>query len=501
MAEKRLEEIRRQRLERRQALIAAGNVPYPSEVRRTHTLSQILDSFSELQQGKTPILLLGRITSLRKHGALVFIDLVDQSGALQLQISQDSTDKQVFERLQYLDSGDWIQASGTCITTKRGQQTLKVTEFHIVSKSLRPLPDEWYGLKDHEQRYREREVDLLLNKSSQNVFLTRSKIIQWIRSYLNNAGFLEVETPILQPIAGGAAAKPFTTHHNALDIDLFLRIAPELYLKRLLVGGMEKVYEIGRNFRNEGISREHNPEFTMLEFYWAHTDYEDLMSFAEDMLSSLTRDMFSTTDFTWQGADISFDTPFARKRYIDIVSDTIGLDIMKEKEPSSYEHIFKKHNLPQPTLQTYTKYVDELYKELVRPTLVQPTIVYDYPVEMVPLAKQSSANPAIAEKFQLLVAGTELVNAYTECNDPVVQRERFLAQQQEREAGNEEAQVLDESYLRAMEYGMPPVSGFGLGVDRLTMILSDVPSIRDTILFPLLRPKEKRNEVIKKLRN
>lgn len=489
MAEERLEEIRRARLQKRQQLLEGGQRPYPSEARRTHTLAQVVEQFDELARQDGGVTVVGRITSLRPHGGLAFLDISDASGKLQLQLTKDEVAPEIFSRLDLVDSGDFIEASGSLITTARGVKTLQIKEFHIVSKSIRALPDSWYGLKDHETRYRQREVDLLLNQDMRDVFARRSTIVQWLRKYLVDNGFIEVETPMLQSIPGGTLAKPFLTHHNALDIDLYLRIAPELYLKRLIVGGYEKVFEIGRNFRNEGIDKHHNPEFTMLEFYEAYADYEDLMDRTENMISSLVKEIVQSEDVEWHGQVITFGKPFERVRYVDIVSERIGINILEEKDPKAYEAVFTTQGLDIPPARTYAKLVDELYKELVRPTLVQPTILYDYPVEMVPLAKTSLPDPRIAEMFQLVVAGTELVKAYTELNDPVEQRARFEEQQAAREAGDEEAHIIDESYLRAMEYGMPPVAGFGLGVDRLAMLLTNSANLRDTILFPLLKPE------------
>lgn len=489
MAEERLEEIRAARLAKRQALIEAGVVPYPAEVRRTHTIGEVVATFEELQKEAAALTLLGRVTSVRAHGGVVFMDMADAGGKLQLQLTKDKVAEEIFSRVTSVDAGDFIEASGGLIVTARGVKTLEVKEFHVVSKSIRPLPDSWYGLKDHETRYRQREVDMLLNEKVRDVFARRSEIVQAIRGYLISAGFMEVETPMLQAIAGGTLAKPFSTHHNALDIDLFLRIAPELYLKRLVVGGYEKVFEIGRNFRNEGIDKSHNPEFTMLEFYEAYADYEDLMDRAEKLLEDVAQKVVGSTTTAWQGNDISWAAPFKRVRYVEIVSEKIGIDILDEKDPSVYVDVFQAKGLQVPAVRTYAKLVDELYKELVRPTLVQPTILYDYPVEMVPLAKTSLHDKRIAEMFQLIVAGSELIKAYTELNDPVEQRARFEEQQAQRESGDDEAHAIDESYLRAMEYGMPPVAGFGLGVDRLTMLLTDSPHLRDTILFPLLKPE------------
>ena len=491
MAEERLEEIRAARLVRRKALIGAGRPPYPSEARRTHILKDIVDNFENLKHEGAALTVVGRVLSVRAHGGLAFLDIGDASGTLQLQLSKEGVPEEVFHLLQSIDAGDFIEATGGLTLTKRGVKTLDIKEFHIISKSVRPLPDSWYGLKDHETRYRQREVDLALNKKVREVFLQRSVITNSIRHYLTQAGFMEVETPMLQPIAGGTLARPFTTHHNALDIDLFLRIAPELYLKRLIVGGYEKVFEIGRNFRNEGIDKHHNPEFTMLEFYEAYADYEDLMERCEEIIRQAVKATCGKETLTWQGQEFSFAAPFARRRYVDVVSEKIGIDILHEKDPAAYEPVFVREGLAIPVVKTYAKMVDELYKELIRPDLLQPTILFDYPVEMVPLAKTNLSDPRVAEMFQLVVAGTELVKAYTELNDPVEQRARFEEQQSQRESGDDEAHAVDESYLRAMEYGMPPVAGFGLGVDRLTMLLTDSPNLRDTILFPLLKPESK----------
>lgn len=487
MAEERLEEIRAQRLEKRAKLIEAGDPPYPAEVRRTHSLDQVEEHFNTLVDESAPLSLLGRITSLRKHGGLVFADLVDGSGSLQLQMTKDTLGEEAFNAIELIDAGDWVQAIGEVGMTNRGVKTLMVSEIHVVSKSIRPMPSEWYGLKDVEARYRERELDIAMNEKVRDAFVTRSRIIHWLREYMAIRGYLEVETPVLGQIAGGAAARPFTTHHNALDIDLYLRIASEIHLKRLLVGGIEKVFEIGTRFRNEGIDRQHNPEFTMLESQWAFADYEDLMDFTEETLEALVQDLLGTTEVTWQDHELSFKKPFARLRYVDVMSEKLGIDVLEEKDPDVYIKIFEEKGLELPEAQTYYQLLDELYKELVRPTLIQPTLVYDYPAEMVPLAKRSAQDPRVAEKFQTLIAGMEINNCYTELNDPVLQREAFERQMEARDAGDEEAQVIDEAYLKSMEYGMPPNAGWSLGIDRVTMLLTNSASIRDVVLFPLLR--------------
>ncbi len=494
MPDKRLEEIRSARLKKRQFLLDQKLEPYPAEARRTHTTQQLTDSFEDLQASSNPIVLAGRITSLRTHGGLVFIDLADAYGSFQLQVTKADVEPEIFELTNYLDTGDFLEAAGTAIMTKRGTKTLRVISMRLLSKSIRPIPAQWFGLHDTETRFRERELDLLLNEQARRPLLIRSEVIDWLRQFLKKEGFLEVETPILQPLAGGALAKPFVTHHSALNIDLYLRIAPELYLKRLLVGGLEKVFEIGRNFRNEGIDHDHNPEFTMCEFYWAYADYEDLMDLTERMLSAMPNDIGGSRQMTYRGRQLSFAPPWSRVRFVDLFQQEFNIDVLAVKETSVYVDLLKKHGLAIPVVQTYQKLVEELYKEKIRPKLVQPTLLYDWPLEMAPLAKTKNLDHRIAEVLQLIIAGTEIVKAYTELNDPIEQRQRFQAQQTARRQGDTEASEIDELYLKAMEYGMPPAAGWGMGIDRLAALLSDAPSIRDTISFPLLRPEPNKVE-------
>lgn len=491
MGEGRLQDIRAARLVKRGALVEAGQVPYPSEAKRTHTISEVLADFDRLKSQAVPVVMVGRVLAVRIHGRVSFWDLKDSTGVFQLQMSVESVPADIFKQAQWLDVGDFIEVSGKLKSTARGEPTLAILEWHFLAKSIRPLPSSWHGLKDKQARWRQREIDVLINESAGKKLITRTRVIGWLRRFLEAAGYVEVETPILQPLAGGAAARPFMTHHLALDMPLYLRISAELYLKRLLVAGWEKVFEIERRFRNEGVDRQHNPEFTMLESQWAYADYEDLMDFTEEILAKLTRDLFGTTDFTWQGQEISWASPINRQRYVEVLSERLGVDILAEKNPAVYEKILRKENLPIPAIKTYARLVDELYKELIRSSIVQPTLLYDYPAEMAPLAKRSQTDPRVAEMFQLVAAGMELSKAYTELNDPVVQRELFEQQQAEKDAGNMEAQPLDEEYLRALEYGMPPNAGWSLGIDRLVMLLSDSPNIRETIAFPLLRPESK----------
>lgn len=490
MAEERLEEIRKVRLKKRQALIDDGREPYPAEVRRNHTVSEALNNFRKLSKDKIPITVAGRLMSIRSHGSVVFMDLEDETGKMQLQFTKDGLAEDIFNRIDSVDSGDFIQAVGVVIKIERGVETLLVDEFHLIAKSIRPLPSTWFGLKDAEKRYRQRELDLLMNKQNRNVLVLRGKILGWLRAELTKEGYLEVETPILQQIAGGAAARPFKTHHNALDADLYLRIAPELYLKRLLVAGFEKVFDMGRCFRNEGVDREHNPEFTMCELYWAYADYEDLMDLTEQMITRLVREIKGSEEVACGKEMIYFTMPWKRIRFIDLMNEKLGIDILEEKDEGKYIKILEERGLEVPSVRTYAKMIDELYKELIRPNIIQPTILFDYPTELAPLAKQNATDRRVAEKFQLLIKGTELINAYTEQNDPVEQRNKFKSQQEDRKKGDDEVGEIDEDYIRVLEHGMPPAAGWGLGVDRLVAVLGDVHNVRDTIAFPLLRPEK-----------
>lgn len=483
MAQERLEEMRKQRINKRAKIIAGGGVAYPSEVRRTHVISDVIQTFDDLVKSEETVMLLGRIMALRSHGAIAFIDIADESGKIQLQVLQEKLG-------DTFDPGDFVEVAGTATHSKRGGKTILVSWIFMASKTIRPIPNTWFGLKDVEMRSRQRELDLLVNPDAKETARARSKIVSAVRNYLLEKNFIEVETPILQQIPGGALAEPFTTHHNALNADLYLRIAPELYLKRLLIGGFEKVFEIGKNFRNEGIDKSHNPEFTMLEFYWAYADYEDLMDMTEALLSNVTTKVCGSLNIPWGDSRLSFQAPFARYSYIDLIKEHTGIDVMQEKNPMAYKAVLGKHGVMSPNVDSYGKLVDEVYKAIVRPKLQSPAIVYDYPLELVPLAKKKQSDPRIAEMFQLVIAGMEIVKAYTELNDPVEQRERFEEQQAQRDTGDREAHVIDEHYLRAMEYGMPPAAGFGLGIDRLVMLLTNTPHLRDIILFPLLKPEE-----------
>jgi lysyl-tRNA synthetase class 2 len=491
MAQKRLQEIREARLEKRRGLIGAKKDPYPAEARRTHTMAQVADNFEQLQADSQPIVVVGRVVAMRQHGGVMFLDVSDAYGKMQMQMTVTDTGDEAYKQAGEIDIGDFLQAAGKAIVTKKGTKTLLVEEWHLLAKSIRPLPNKWQGLKDAEKRYRNRELDLLLNEDARLPIVIKSEVIDWIRRYLRGQGFLEVETPILQPQAGGASAQPFVTHHNSLDTELYLRIAPELYLKRLLVGGLEKVFEIGKNFRNEGMDREHNPEFSFCEFYWAYADYEDLMPFTEKMIVELVEAIAGSKKISYRDQSLDFSPEWEKVRFVDLLKEHCGVDVLEQKELAAYNKVFEQQGLEVPKVQTFSKLVDELYKDVIRPKLTQPTLLYDYPVELAPLAKTKAQDRRIAEAIQLVVGGTELVWAYSELNDPVEQRKRFEAQQQDKARGDMEAVAIDDGYIKTMEYGMPPAAGWGMGIDRMAALLADTSSIRDTITFPLLRPEKK----------
>ncbi len=460
--------------------------PYINRYDISHKAIDILNTFSSLNEGeesKIEISTAGRITALRKHGKSVFANIFDATGKVQVYFKQDKLGKKNFEIFDStVDIGDFIGTTGTVFKTRTGEITIFANTFTLLTKSLHPLPEKWHGLKDKEIRYRQRYVDLIVNPDVKQVFITRSKIISSIRKFLEEKNFLEVETPMMQPIPGGAAAKPFATHHNALDIDLFLRIAPELYLKRLVVGGMERVYEINRNFRNEGLSIRHNPEFTMMELYQAYADYTELMTLTENLISTVAKNIFGKLIFEYQEHTIDFTPPWPRLSIDEAIKKYTG------EEPLSTNLINKvKEKIGIEKREVYIKNI--IFEELVEKNLIQPTFIIDYPVELCPLTKTKKSNPEVAERFELFIGAMELANAYSELNDPVEQKKRFEKQMEERKAGNQEAQMMDEDFVRALEYGMPPTAGLGIGIDRLVMLLTNSSSIRDVIFFPHMRPE------------
>ena len=481
------ESLRREKLVKLQE---EGKDPFDVyKVKRTHSSKQVKDNFEELE-GKE-VTVAGRIMSKRGQGKVVFSDIYDRDGKIQLFIKIDEVGEEALKQYKTNDLGDWVAATGEVFKTKTGEVSVKVKTVELISKSLKPLPEKWHGLKDPDLRYRQREVDIITNPEVKDTFIKRSQIISGIRSFLDNRGFLEVETPMLATIAGGASARPFITHHNTLDLDMFLRIAPELYLKRCIVAGFEKVYELGRTFRNEGMSVRHNPEFTMIELYQAFADYNDMMELTENMVAEVCKKVNGTTKVTYQGTEIDFMPPWRRITMVDAVKEYAGVDYNEFKSDADAQAVAKEKNLEfSKPLNTVTKgeVLNALYEEFCEEHMIQPTFIIDYPVEISPLTKKKRGNEMFTERFEGFVFGRELCNAYSELNDPIVQRERFAQQEKERELGDDEAYMIDEEFMGALETGMPPTGGLGIGIDRLIMFLTDSASIRDVILFPTMKP-------------
>jgi lysyl-tRNA synthetase class 2 len=473
-------------------LQSAGKDPFDVyKVNRTHTSEEVKANYNELE-GKE-VTVAGRLMSKRGQGKVVFSDIHDKDGKIQLFLKIDKVGEENLKQYKTFDLGDWIAATGEVFTTKTGEVSVNVNTFELNCKSLKPLPEKWHGLKDPDLRYRQREVDIITNAEVKDTFIKRSKIISAMREFLDTKGFIEVETPILGAIAGGAAAKPFITHHNTLDMDMYLRIATELYLKRLIVAGFEKVYEIGRNFRNEGMSVRHNPEFTAIELYEAYSDYNDMMEITENMVAHICEKVNGTTKVTYQGTEIDFMPPWRRITMVDVVKEYAGVDFNEIKSNEEAQAIAKEKHLEfAKPLDTVTKgeVLNALYEEFGESNMIQPTFVTDYPVEISPLTKKKRGNPEFTERFEGFVFGRELCNAYSELNDPIVQRQRFDQQANERELGDDEAYMLDEQFMSALETGMPPTGGMGMGIDRLIMFLTDSASIRDVILVPTMRPQK-----------
>ncbi len=489
--ESQFSEQERLRREKLAELKSEGKDPFDVyKVNRTHTSEQVKSNFEKLE-GKE-VTVAGRIMSKRGQGKVVFSDIHDRDGKIQLFIKIDEVGEEQLKSYKTFDLGDMVEATGEVFKTRTEEISIKVKSFQLICKSLKPLPEKWHGLKDPDLRYRQREVDLITNPEVKDTFIKRSQIIRGIREFLDNRGFLEVETPILSPIAGGAAARPFITHHNTLDIDMYLRIATELYLKRLIVGGFEKVYDMGKNFRNEGMSVRHNPEFTMIELYEAYSDYNDMMEIMENLAAYVCEKVNGTTKVMYQGTEIDFKPPWRRITMVDAVKEYAGIDFNAIASDEEAQAIAKEKHLefPKP-LNTVTKgeVLNALYEEFAEQHMIQPTFVMDYPVEISPLTKKKRGNEMFTERFEGFVFGREICNAYSELNDPIVQRERFEQQAKERELGDDEAYMIDEEFMSALETGMPPTGGLGFGVDRLIMFLTDAPSIRDVLLFPTMKPQ------------
>jgi len=485
-------ELREERLKKLEKLRQKGIEAYPARFSRTHTAEQVIEEYSALGPGEwtnQTVRLAGRIIARRRMGKASFIDIQDQSGKLQGYAKIDTLGQEKYEVFKDLDIGDFIGVEGVIFKTEKGELSVHIENFSILSKALRPLPEKWHGLVDVEARYRQRYLDLISNEESRRIFVIRSRIVSAMRRFLDSQGFLEVETPILQPLYGGAAARPFTTYHNVLDQRLYLRISDELYLKRLIIGGFEKVYEIGKDFRNEGISTKHNPEFTMMECYQAYADYRDMMELTEQMIAQIAKEALGTTRIRYQGHEIDLSPPWPRITLREAILKETRIDIEEHNTLEGLHQQLKKRSLKIDPQRSWGKLVDEIFKEYVEPKLIEPTFIIDYPLELSPLAKRKEDKPYLVERFEPFVGGVELGNAFSELNDPLDQRQRFEMQEELRRGGDEEAQALDEDFLIALEHGMPPTGGLGIGLDRLTMLLTDSASIREVILFPALRSK------------
>jgi lysyl-tRNA synthetase, class II len=483
-----IDELRKVRLEKLEAVKKAGFFAYPSETKRTHTIQDALSDFDGLSKSEKEIILVGRIRSLRGHGALTFANIEDGTGKIQVLFRKDRLGEEAYKFLDNFDIGDFIEVRGILFVTQRGEETIEAADFKMLAKSLLPLPEKWHGLQDTEERLRKRYLDLIFNPEVKKSFETRSKIIKEIRSFLDKEGFLEVETPVLQPQYGGASALPFKTHLNAFDMDMYLRIAPELYLKRLLVGGFEKIYEIGRVFRNEGVDRAHNPDFTSFEFYWAYANYKDLMKLTEKMFEAVLKNVFGKTEIEYEGKKIDFKTPWQRITFEDLLKKYTGINFAEINLEALCREA-KKMGVEIKKGAQKAEVADEIYKKQCRPNVWEPTFIINYPVGFQALAKTLDDDPKKLANLQLVVGGWEIANAFSELNDPIEQKERFKEQEKFFKEGLQEAQILDEDFIEALEYGMPPAAGFGMGIDRLAALFSGCHSLREIILFPTMKDK------------
>ncbi len=480
-----------QRQEKLAEIRQLGVDPYAYKYSPTHKTQEICEQFAEVgdQPDETKsVRVAGRIMTKRDHGKSGFAHLQDSSGRLQIYVRQNAVGEEAYQVYRKLDVGDVIGVGGPVFRTRTGEITVLVSEVELLAKSLRPPPEKWHGLQNKETRYRQRYADLMMNPDVMQVFINRTRMIQAVREYLNQDGFIEVETPILQPIYGGATARPFTTHHNALDMPLYLRIANELYLKRLIVGGFDRVYEFSRDFRNEGIDHDHSPEFTMIELYQAYADYEDMMCLTENLLAHTAQTVLGTTQITYKGESISLDPPWRRLTMIESIKEETGTDVDELSDEQLRDAVLDA-SVDLEGAAPRGKLIAELFEAHVEPNLVQPTFIYDYPIEISPFAKKKRGSDRFVERFEFFIARMEMGNAFSELNDPIDQRERFIEGAKKGEDGDEDALMIDEDYLRALEYGMPPTGGLGFGIDRLAMLLTDQTSIRDVILFPQMRPE------------
>lgn len=490
-------DFRQQRIDKIEKLRQLGVNPFANNFVPSETAAEVVSRFGtleneELENLPPQVKVAGRLMSLRLFGKAAFAHLKDRTGQIQIYVRKDKINEDLFEIFKIFDIGDFIGVEGKIFRTRTGELTVLAERICLLTKSLRSLPEKWHGLKDVETRYRQRYVDLLVNSEVADTLKKRVKIIDGIRDFFKQRDFMEVETPMMQPIAGGATARPFVTHHNALNVDLFLRVAPELYLKRLVVGGFERVFEINRNFRNEGISIQHNPEFTMLEFYQAFATYLDLMQLTEELFATLAEQVCGSSNVTYQGQEIDLTPPWDHLTVVESIEKYGYVPAERLQTRDSVLQVLKELDIEvEEKDSSYGKLLIKIFDETVESKLIQPTFITDYPVEISPLSRRNENNPAVTDRFELFIAGREMANAFSELNDPLDQRERFIQQGKEKAAGDEEAHQYDADYIRALEYGLPPTAGEGIGIDRLVMLLTDSPSIRDVILFPLLKPENK----------
>ena len=484
-------QVRKEKLD---LLRSKGLDPFGKRFERSHLVTDIVEKYGEFEnedlEGKDiAVTIAGRIMTKRGKGKAGFAHIQDLSGQIQIYVRQDAIGPEQYEVFKIADLGDIVGITGHVFRTKVGELSVKAEKFELLSKALRPLPDKFHGLKDVEQRYRQRYLDLIMNNESKQTFIARSKIIRSMRNYLDSHGYLEVETPMLHSIPGGAAARPFITHHNALDTELYIRIAIELHLKRLIVGGLEKVYEIGRVFRNEGVSTRHNPEFTMIELYEAYADYKDIMALTENLVAHIAQEILGTTKIQYGEYEVDLTPQWKRLHMVDAIKEYTGADFWKEMTIEEARALAKEHGIEIKEHMDFGHIVNEFFEQRVEEKLIQPTFIYGHPVEISPLAKKNAEDPRFTDRFELFIVAREHANAFTELNDPIDQRERFEAQLKEREHGNDEAHLMDEDFIEALEYGLPPTGGLGIGIDRLVMLLTNSPSIRDVLLFPLMRQR------------
>lgn len=492
MSQEELNDQLRVRREKMNTMRENGLDPFGKRFERTHNIIELVEKYGELEKEdleskNVEVTLAGRMMTKRGKGKAGFANIQDLTGQIQVYVRVDAIGAEAYEVFDSSDLGDIIGVTGTLFKTKVGELSVKVQNYTFLTKALRPLPDKFHGLKDVEQRYRQRYLDLIVSQESRETFITRSKIIQSMRRYLDDNGYLEVETPMMHSIAGGASARPFITHHNALDMELYMRIAIELHLKRLIVGGLEKVYEIGRVFRNEGVSTRHNPEFTMIELYEAYADYQDIMSLTENLIAHIAQEVLGTTTVQYGEYEVNLKPEWKRLHMVDAIKEYTGVDFWKQMSVEEARAFAKEHGVEITEHMLYGHIVNEFFEQKVEEKLIQPTFIYGHPVEISPLAKKNEEDPRFTDRFELFIVAREHANAFTELNDPIDQRERFEAQLKEREQGNDEAHEMDEDFVEALEYGMPPTGGLGIGIDRLVMLLTNSPSIRDVLLFPLMR--------------